>query len=92
MISDELRARIDADMARVPGMELGETLAFLAGYTARFDAEMRRGEVTRGQLRAYADAALERAHAEHVAAREAACVYPGGCESAHEVCNGCWNA
>jgi hypothetical protein len=67
MISDELRARIDADMARVPGMDLGESLAFLAGYSDRFD-EVFAGEVSRSELRAYADARLVIVWAEHDAA------------------------
>jgi hypothetical protein len=32
------------------------------------------------------------ARAEYIAAREAACEYPFGCEWAHEMCDGCWNA
>jgi hypothetical protein len=61
VISEELRARIDADMARVPGMGLAETLGFLAGYSSRFQDEIWRGEVTREEIRTYGDAALARA-------------------------------
>lgn len=64
-MTPEMKARIDADMASVPTMEFRTMLAFLAGYTARFDAEIRNGEVLREAIRAYADEALQRARTAH---------------------------
>ncbi len=58
-MTPELKARIDADMAEVVGMDLPRMLGFLAGYTARFTDEISRGEATRDQIRGYADGALE---------------------------------
>jgi hypothetical protein len=58
----EIEARITADMEAAAGMELSALLGYLAGYTAKFDAEIARGEVTREGVRAFADRALERAH------------------------------
>lgn len=60
-MTPEIKARIDADMATVPGMSLRQALTFLDGYTARYDPEIRQGEVTRAAIRAYADEALRRA-------------------------------
>lgn len=65
MISDELRARIDADMARVPGMASGEAIGFLANYTGTIAADMMREGARQAEVRVYADAALERAWARH---------------------------
>lgn len=66
MASDETwRTRIDEDMARVPGMGFGETLAFLADYTNRtFGDQILRGELTTPQVRQHADRALARARRE----------------------------
>jgi hypothetical protein len=62
-IPDELRMRIDADMARVPAMPLGEAVGFLANYTGSIYPLMLRCGATVAEVRAYADAALERARA-----------------------------
>lgn len=58
-MTPEMRARITADMKAAAKMPFAEMLGFLSAYTARFDDEIRRGGVTRGQVRAYADRALE---------------------------------
>lgn len=58
---DDIKARIAADMATVPAMEFREMLGYLASYSTKFSVEIQRGVVTREQVRAYADEALERA-------------------------------
>lgn len=59
-MTPEIKARIEADMARTTSMTLAELVGFLAGYSARFDAEIREGVVTREAVRAYADEARGR--------------------------------
>lgn len=56
----EIAARIDADMATTPAMTFRQVVSFLAGYSARFDAEIRQGQVTRSAVQRYADEALHR--------------------------------
>ncbi len=63
-MTPEIKARIDADMAEVVDMDLPRMLGFLAGYSARFAEEISRGEVTRDQIRRYADGALEAARSK----------------------------
>jgi len=60
-VNDEIKARIDADMTAAAAMGFREMVGYLAGYSARFDAEINRGEVLRESVRAYADDALDRA-------------------------------
>ena len=59
-MTPEIRARIEADMAAASRMEFRELVGFLAGYSAKFDGKISRGEVLRESVRAYADEALER--------------------------------
>lgn len=54
-MSPEMKATIEADMNAAVAMELGALIGYLASYTVKFDDEIRRGEVTREQVRAYAD-------------------------------------
>jgi hypothetical protein len=56
-LPDELRERIDADMARAAHMPFGEVVGFLAGYTGSLELWRYPG-VTVDAVRAYADAQL----------------------------------
>lgn len=62
-MTPEIRAQIDSDMATAAAMPFREMVGYLAGYSARFDDDIRRGDVLREAIRAYADDALDQARA-----------------------------